>query len=233
MKRYFIFIVFFLLLSKTGVAQEAGKVRICLTYDISGKISKDEIDRFHDIILKVYNKRLDYYSYYDTISFLDIYTVRLEDSISFSRKIIENGVFLDYLIPVHTSVKWLIWREHGIRIKVKNMLFSQTTLYHNETPLLDFWMGEFLKLDDENNYGVLYSRLLQKVKEYNIISLYDLKDSSVECFIGINKDKDVFIIKVDYYHDTVSVIPAIEFTDDEFPHLFPDESNHFKTSKWK
>ncbi len=229
MQKIISIIGFCFFLTKTGLAQEVGKERICLTYDISGTISKNDIDRFHEFVLKVYDKRVDYNSNDDTISFLDIYRVRLEDSIPFDCNIIENGDFLNYLAPEHVSQEWFIWEKYGIRIKVKNMLCLRSILFNSKKPLMEFWMWEMPLLDGDD----VCVKLLQTIKEYNMISLYELlEDSSVQCLIGVNKDKDVFIIRVENFNKTISVFPAKEFVDSKFPFLFPDEKHFYGKSKW-
>ena len=47
--------------------------------------------------------------------------------------------------------------------------------------------------------------------------------------LGVDNDKNVFIIRVSYYNKTISVFPANEFIDDELPVLFPDDNYN---SKW-
>ncbi len=224
MKKHVLIIGLGFFLATIGLAQEAGRVRTCLTYDISGRISQDEIEQFHEFILKIYNECAGFYSYHDTISFLDIYRVRLE-GIPFDCKIIENGDFLNYLVPDHVSKKWFRWKKHGIKAKVRNLLLSRSILFHDETPFMEFWNWEWPKLYEDD----VRANLLQVVKQYNIVSLYDLKDMSVQGLLGVDNDKNVFIIRVRYFNKTISVFPAKEFIDDELPVLFPD--NNYK-SKW-
>ena len=158
-------------MANTVFAQEAGKVRNCLTYDISGTISQDEIDYFHGIMLKFYKKITDL-PCYDTISFLDIYYVRLEDGVPFDCTMIENGEFLHHIVPIRTVNKniWVRWRKYKIRIQVKNMLLSQTCLFNKDMALMGFWLWEFPQHGD--GYIDWYEKMLQIVKEYNIVSLY-------------------------------------------------------------
>ena len=143
MKRFLSIIGFCLFLANTVFAQEAGKVRNCLTYDISGTISQDEIDYFHEIMLKFYKKITDL-PCYDTISFLDIYYVRLEDGVPFDCTMIENDDFLHHIVPIRTVNKniWVRWRKYKIRIKVKNMILSQTCLFNKDMALMGFWLWE-------------------------------------------------------------------------------------------
>ena len=225
MKRHFKIIVFFFLLANPGVAQDAGKERICLTYDISGKISQDEIDQFHEFILKFYKRCNVYSSYHDSISFLDIYSVHLDDSIPFDCKSIINGDFLNYLEPDYykKNIKMIIWKRKRARIKVKtNTLCSRTVLIHNEMPIWEFWMLEFPTLKENN----IYEKLLQAVKEFSLVSLYMLEGlSTVNCIIGVNENKDVFIISLEYFDKILKVFPAKEFVDDTFPYLFVNEKH--------
>lgn len=221
MKRHFTIIVFFCLLANQGVAQDTGNVRICLTYDISGKILQDEIDQYHEFILKFY-KRCDVYSsYHDSISFLDIYSVYLDDSIPFDCKSIINGDFLNYLVPNYFNVKMIKWKRKGVRFKVKkHTLYSRTVLIHNEMPIWEFWMFEFPTLKENN----IYEKLLQAVKEYSLVSLYMLEGlSTVNCIIGVNENKDVFIISLEYLDKILKVFPAYEFADDTYPYLFVND----------
>lgn len=224
MKRYILIIGLGFILANIGLAQEAVKERNCLTYDISGKISQDEINQFHEFVLKFYKKCDVYSSYHDSISFLDIYSVSLEDSIHFDCKSIINGDFLNYLVPdYYTHKKKIVWEKMGLRIKVKkHTLHSRTVLFHNEKPIWEFWMLEFLTLKENN----IYEKLLQAVKEYSLVSLYMLEGSStVNCIIGVNEKKDVFIISLEYFNKTLKVFPANEFVDDTYPYLFINDKS--------
>lgn len=223
MNRYVLIIGLAFFLVNIGLAQEAVKERNCLTYDISGKISQDEINQFHEFILKFYKRCNVYSSYHDSISFLDIYSVHLEDGIPFDCKSIINGDFLNYLVPEYYAVKKIKWKRKGVRIKVKtHTLSSRTVLIHNEMPIWEFWMLEFPTLKENN----IYEKLLQALKEYSLVSLYMLEGLSTDnCIIGVNENKDVFIISLEYFDKILKVFPANEFVDDTFPYLFVNDKH--------
>lgn len=202
---------------------------ICLTNDISGRIPMKKIDKLHGLVLDYYRKNAVFYPQYDTIQFVDCYVVYIDDSCLWDYEIIENGDFLNHITLYSSRPNKYLRKRLGLKRNAKEWHSASVIMYNTRNvPILNLSMGEISPVKDDD----IESILLQRINEYGITSLYDLKSTTVQCWIGVNRNKEVFVFRIKYGLGIIDVVPAKDFNDDEFPYLFPRQDDLCKSIVW-
>ena len=217
MKKHIYFVVICLIVVNNAFAQY-GEEKNCLTYDVSGKVPQSEINALHDVVMNYYCNNANYYPQYDSVRYLDIFRVSLDDSIPYDSDLIKNGEFLNHIAPAHLKVSKHNRKRFGLKRCTKELLHNEVILYDTQnTPIMEFYFFETPRLDKNSCEAVLD----QKIEEYGIVSVYHIEGKGERYLIGINENREVFFLRRIYLGNTVKVYPAKEFPKGKYPDLFP------------
>lgn len=228
-KKKIIFVCLCILANNLCVSQNSNIKAVSITSDISGRIPLSKIEKLHDLLLDYFQNRKNLYPQYDTIQFLDVYSVYLEDTVPWEYGMIENGDFLNHIILSSGAPNKYLRKRLRIKKKAREWHSATVISYSNQSvPLYALSMGELYPLE----LNGLESKLLDLIGEYEIVSMYDLKGTTVQCWIGVNKNRDVFVFRLEYGNKKITVFPAEDFQDDEIPCLFPKQDDWGKSIVW-
>ena len=243
-KKILLFMVLCLSFATICFSQSKSECDIQLTKDISGKMTHDEVDELHDFFSSLFR---DYNEYpeQDTVQYLYVYYVKMDDSIPFNCKMyhlrkdasnpfdcgmFKDGSFLDHIVPEYNSyVSYRkYFRDDNVYKKsTGKWLKSDVFVYDKHCRLISVFMyGEL----GEPHLDDLEYLLSKKIKEFNIVSLYRLQCTNNMYYIGIAEDRRVYFVRVGW--NDVYVYPASEFKDDEFPYMFEDGDDLHRSLWW-
>lgn len=227
--KYFFFLLTIVLADNLCFSQSHEENVICLTRDISGRIPMKKIEKLHGLVLDYYRKNPERFPQYDTIQFVDAYVVYMNSSFSWDYGMIENGDFLDHISLFSCTPNKHMRKRLGLKRGAKEWQSASVIIYNSQNiPILNLQMGEISPANDDG----IESILLQRISEYRITSLYNLKGTTVQCWIGVNKEREVFVFKLEYGNKKITVFPAKDFQDEEFPYLFPKQDDWGSSIVW-
>lgn len=243
-KKILLFKAFCLLFATICFSQGKSEYDIQLTKDISGKMTQNEVDELHNFFSSLIRDKTQYPAK-DTLQYLYIYNVMMDDSIPFNCKIyqltkddsnpfdcemLKDGSFLNYIVPEYKSyMSYRKYFKNSNRYKESTGKWLNSEVFVYDKYCRFKYHIQFGEIVISDMHGLNF-KMLKRIKEFNIVSLYRLQCTNIMYYIGVTEDKSVYFVRMGW--DDVFVYPSSEFKDDEFPYMFEDGDNLHRSLWW-
>ena len=193
----------------------------CMAQDASGKIAQKDIDRLNKLALDDKSKSLFSKPLCDTPFIVNIFHVYdpLKPNRADIRTDIEDGTFLRRIEPSYYKVR-------------KRLVFQKKIL--NSDVILFCPDNEYIGFFSEGKFGYIKSKCDYQIAkiaiENKLISIYRVTKVDARYLIGINSNKDVYILRINW-DESVTICSAKDYIDDEWPYLFDIDEHGYSVSK--